>query len=264
MAQEFVTTGPVEATVKLGSGQLVVEAADTGTARADVAPLDPDHEPSVRLAASARITFDGGRLEVSVPEQGRLFRRGEVRVSLALPPSSGVSLKGGAVDVTGSTHLVGFEAKVGTGTIRLDRVDGLAVKGGQVDVEVDHAGAVAVSTGQGSLRAGHAGDTAFKAGSGRVELGRSDGNLAVKGGAVDLDVRAASGGSVAFTTGSGDAHVGVVPGTTVELDLVSGSGDVRCDLPMEGSAPTGGAALRLKLRTGSGDLRVFSAATAEA
>lgn len=262
MAQEFVAAGPVEATVKLGSGELVVEPADVGTARADVTPRDPDHEPSVRLAASARVSFDGEHLVVSVPEQGRAFRRGEVRVSLALPPSSGLSLKGGAVDVDVSGHLVGLEAKIGSGTLRLEGVDGLAVKGGQVDVEVDHAGAVAVSTGQGTLRAQHVGDTSFKTGSGHVELGRTDGSVVVKGGSVGLQIHEAAAGAVVFTTGSGDAHIGVVPGTTVELDLVSGSGDVRCELPMESSAPAGGPGLRLKLRTGSGDLRVASATPA--
>jgi hypothetical protein len=260
MTQEFVTHGAVEARVRLGSGELVVIASDAGTARADVAPLDPSHEPSVRLAASAQIRFDGEHLDVSVPEQGRIFRRGEVRISLALPPSSGVSMKGGAVDVTVSAYLGGFEAKLGSGTIRLDGADGVAVKGGQVDVEVRHAGAIAVSTGQGTLRAAHAGDTAFKAGSGRVELDTVDGNVVVKGGAVDLVVREVSSGAIAFTAGSGDARVGVAPGTTVELDLTSGLGDVRCELPLESSAPRGGAGLRLRLRTGSGDLVVRSTA----
>lgn len=260
MAQEFRTQGAVEATVKLGSGELVVEPSEVGSASAQVTAIDPHHEPSVRLAASAQIAFDGEHLVVSVPEQGRLFRRGEVRVSLALPPSSGVALKGGAVDVTVDGHLVGLEAKIGTGTMRLDHVDGLAVKAGQVDVELASAGAVAVATGQGILRAGHVGDLAFKTGSGRVELGHTDGSVTVKGGSVGLEVRAAGGGAIAFTTGSGDAHVSVVPGTTVELDLLSGSGDVRCDLPMESAAPAGGAGLRLKLRTGSGDLLVRSSA----
>ena len=262
MAQEYVTEGPVEATVKLGSGELRVEPAEPGVARAAVTAVDPGHEPSVRLAAGAQISFDGRHLDVSVPEQGRLFRRGAVRVHLTLPPSSAVALKGGAVDVDVSGRLVGLEVKIGSGTVRAEGLDGLAVKAGQVDVQVDSAGSAAVSTGQGTLSAGHVGDLAFKAGSGEVRLGRTDGNIAVKGGSVGLEVRAAAGGSIVMNTGSGDAEVSVVPGTTVELDLLSGSGDVRCDLPLESSAPAGGAGLRLTLRTGSGDLLVSSAAAA--
>ena len=45
---------------------------------------------------------------------------------------------------------------------------------------------------------------------------------------------------------------------------MSASGDVRCDLPLESAAPSGGAGLRLKLRTGHGDLRVAPAAVATA
>jgi DUF4097 and DUF4098 domain-containing protein YvlB len=257
---EYVAHGPLAASVRLGSGELVVERAEPGTASAEVRPLDPDHEPSVRLAASAQISFDGDRLDVRVPEQGRIFRRGEVRVSLALPVSSSVALKAGAVDVDVAGGLTGMDAKIGSGAVRIDHVDGLAVKAGQVDVQVDRAGAVAVSTGQGTLRAQHVGDTMFKTVSGNVELGRTDGNVAVKGGSVDLTIHEAQSGSIALTTGSGDAHVCVVTGTTVELDLTSGSGDVRCDLPMESSAPPGGAALRLRLKTGSGDLRVAATA----
>jgi DUF4097 and DUF4098 domain-containing protein YvlB len=260
MAQQFVTTGPVEAVVRLGSGEVVIERAEPGTASADVRALDPEHEPSVRLAASTQVRFEGDRLDIRVPEQGRLFRRGEVRVALTLPPSSTLALKAGAVDVSVEGGLVELEAKIGSGSVRIDSVDGMAVKAGQVDVQVDRAGAVAVSTGQGTLRAQHVGDTVFKTGSGNVELGRTEGDVAVKGGSVDLTIHEAQSGNIAFTTGSGDAHVCVVTGTTVELDLTSGSGDVRCDLPMESSAPPGGAGLRLRLKTGSGDLRVAATA----
>ena len=264
MAQQFVPQGPVEAAVRMGGGELVVVPAELGSASATVEPLDPDHEPSVRLAASAHVRFDGDRLDIQVPEQGRIFRRGEVRVSLALPPSSSVALKGGAVDVTSTGTLVALEAKLGAGSVRSEAVDRLVIKAGQVEVDVERAGAVAVSTGQGSLRSPHVGDAAFKTGSGRVELGRTDGSVVVKGGAVDLAVREAAGGEVLFTAGAGSARVSVVPGTTVELDLTSGSGDVRCELPMESSAPAGGAGLRLRLKTGSGDVLVASAATANA
>jgi hypothetical protein len=73
---------------------------------------------------------------------------------------------------------------------------------------------------------------------------------------VQLDLREAGPGELDFNTGSGSATVGVLAGTTVQLDLMSASGDVRCDLPLESSAPAGGAGLRIRLRTGSGDLLV--------
>jgi hypothetical protein len=261
MTQQFSASGPVEAAVRLGSGRVTVEACEPQTAAADVVPLDPGHEPSARLAASAEIRFDGDRLTVRVPEQGRLFRRGEVLVRLALPPSSSLAVKGGSVDITVDGGLEELEAKIGAGEVQVDTVDALVVKGGQVDVVVDHAGALSVSTGQGTLRADSVGDAAFKTGHGEVALGRTHGNVVVKGGAVQLSVREAIGGEVYFQAGAGNATVAVQTGTAVELDLTSGAGDVRCELPVESSAPAGGAGLRLRLRTGSGDLVVRSTAT---
>ena len=51
----------------------------------------------------------------------------------------------------------------------------------------------------------------------------------------------------------------VVEGTTVQLDLQSALGDVRCDLPMEDGAPGGGSDLKVRLVTGLGDLVVARA-----
>jgi hypothetical protein len=263
MREQFTVTHPLEATARLGTGQVTVEPAEAGTAWASVEPVDPGHEPSVRLAEQANITLDGNELRVDVPDTRRQFRRGEVKVAFGLPGRSGLSVKGGMVDVAVRGGLLALSAKLGAGDVEADEVtEGLAVKAGQTDVRLGRAGNVAVTTGQGSLRAERVGPTAFKTGQGDVELGRTDGSVAVKGGSVDLTVHEAGAGDIAFTTGSGSATVGVAAGTTVELDLMSVSGDVRCDLPMESSAPSGGAGLHLKLRTGSGDLRVSPARSA--
>lgn len=257
MKQEFSSDGPVEASVKMGSGRIDVQPAEPGSAWASVSAVDPNHEASVQLAERATITFDAGHLNVDVPESGRIFRRAEVAVTLGLPGRSGLSIKGGAVDVTVRGGVEALSVKIGAGDVDVDEAtSAMAVKAGQTDVRIGTCGNVAISTGQGSLTAERVGTTAFKTGQGSVALGRTDGSIAVKGGAVELEIREAGSGDVAFTTGSGSASIGVAAGTTVEMDLVSASGDVRCDLPMESSAPVGGAGLKLKLRTGSGNLRV--------
>jgi hypothetical protein len=262
--RSYDVTGPLDVSVKIGSGEVQVQHAEpVGTASVSVLPKDADHEPSVRLAESAQVTLDGDRLSVSVPDHGRVFRRGEVRVELHLPRSSRLAVKAGSCTVHVRDGLATLEAKLGMGDVDVDEVeDVLVVKAGQGDVTVGRAAAVHVTTGQGSLRAEHVGDLAFKTGHGSAALGRTEGEVLVKGGMVKLLVREASSGDVVFDTGSGSATIGVLEGTGVQLDLSSGSGDVRCDLPMESSAPVGGAGLKLKLRTGSGNLRVAPAATA--
>lgn len=256
MRQDFVIEGALEAMAKLGSGSVSVEPAEPGTAWAAVEPADRDHEPSVRMAERATIELQGRVLVVEVPDSGRLFRRAEVVVRLGLPGGSSATVKGGSVDVRVHGGIDAMLLKLGSGDVDVDVVNELVVKSGQSDVRVDYAQSVTFSTGQGSLKGERVGDATFKAGQGSVEIGRSDGAVAVKGGSVQLDVREAGPGELVFDTGSGSATVGVLAGTTVQLDLMSASGDVRCELPLESSAPEGGAGLRLKLRTGSGDLLV--------
>jgi hypothetical protein len=240
---------------------MAVTRSEAGSATASVIPVDPSHAPSVQAASSAEIRLVGDRLTVFVPDRGRMFRTAEVVVELGLPASSHVAVRGGRVSIHVRNGLEMLHARLGAGAVDVDVVeDTLSVKAGQVDVAVEVAGLVGVVTGQGTLRAGSVGGATFKTGHGEVELGRASGQVLVKGGAVRLVVREAGPGELSFDTGSGSARVAVVPGTTVQLDLTSAVGDVRCDLPMESSPPEDGAGLRLRLRTGLGDLLVMSAA----
>lgn len=262
MRQDFNTDQALEVDVKLGMGRVDAERADAGRAWASVTPVDPTHAPSVRLAEEASITLDGARLRVHLPDS-RLFRRAEVAVNLGLPAGSALAVRAGAADIAVVGGVDALSAKIGAGDVTVDEATtSVAVKAGQTDVRVGTTQEVVVTTGQGSLTAGVVRDASFKTGQGNVRLGRTEGSVAVKGGSVDLDISEAGRGDVTFTTGSGSATVAVATGTTVELDLLSGSGDVRCDLPMESSAPAGGSALRLRLRTGSGNLRVAPVAAA--
>jgi hypothetical protein len=256
MHQQFTVQGELGATAKLGGGSVTVESTDAGIAWASVVALDPAHEPSVALAERSTIRLQGDQLQVDVPHSGRPFRRASVAITFGLPPESSLAVRGGAVDVRVVGGLQALAVKVGSGDVEVDAATAVAVKAGQSDLTVGTADSVAFTTGQGALRAGHVGDAAFKAGDGSVDLDRADGAVAVRGGSVQLVIREAGPGEVDFNTGSGSATVGVRVGTTVDLDMMSGSGDVRCDLPMESSAPSGGAGLRLRLRTGSGDLLV--------
>jgi hypothetical protein len=256
MTQRFTTQGAVKGFVRIPGGTVMVEAAEAGTASAEVLPLDPDHEPSVRLAEQCEVRFDRDRLVVFAPQQGRRLRHGELAVHLALPASSTLSVKGGDVDITVEGGLAALDARIGSGFVRGDAIDAVSVRAGRVDVQLDAADVVRVATGDGSLTAQHVRDAAFTSGSGQVHLGRTEGRVVVKGGSVDLTVGAAAAGDIALTTGAGGARVSVVAGTTVQVDLISGSGAVSCEMPMQRKGPEGGADLRLRLKTGSGDVHV--------
>jgi hypothetical protein len=69
----------------------------------------------------------------------------------------------------------------------------------------------------------------------------------------------ACAGGLELTTGSGQLRIGIHPGVRAELDVSSGSGQARSDLPVSGPPAEGNVALRVRARTGSGDALVTAA-----
>lgn len=261
MEEMLGTTGPLDVRVKVASAQILVSPAHEGRATAAVEPLDPEHEPSVRLASHARIRLRKDRLDVTVPEAGRALREGELLVRLALPPGSSLTVHAAkaTIGVTGS--LESLDASIGAGSVDADSVQQvLNVRSAQCDVVAGQVRTASVTTGQGTVRAEHVGDLSFKAAQGEVDLGATHGTVRVKGAAVRLVVHAAGPGEIDYQGATGDAHVTVVAGTAVHLDLASAVGRVACDLPHARGATPAGESLRLRLRTGTGDVLVTSTA----
>jgi Toastrack DUF4097 len=179
-------------------------------------------------------------------------------------------------------------AKAGSATVRVGGVAGrVNVSTGSGDVSVDRAtGAVHVKAGSGSVRLGPmadglnartgSGDLEVTSLDGRGSLASGSGNIwvgtvhgdqvTVRTGSGDLTVAEAAEGLLQLVTGSGDLRVGIRSGVLAEVDVVSGSGRARSDLPLSSQPPdvagrNGEAVLRVRARTGSGDA-VVSAATA--
>jgi hypothetical protein len=258
----FTTSGPVEARVRFHGGAVEVEATDAGPTTACVEALDPHDDRSVEAARGARIDCVGNRLTVDVPGKGRWRGGIRVRIRLALPTESSLTSESADVRLHTSGALAAVRVRTGSGKVEVAEVKDLDVKAGDADVTISGTPRrISFTTGNGHLTAETVGDVLFKTGHGKVTLKRSTGAVYVKGGNVALELAAADTGEVLFQTGAGNAHVGVVKGTSVQLDLQSSLGDVRCDLPMEDSAPAGGSDLKIKLVTGIGDLVVARASS---
>jgi hypothetical protein len=256
----FPTSGPVTARLRFHAGTVEVDATEDGRAIATVEALDPGDERSAEAARAARIACADGRRTVDVPGKGRWRGGVKVRIRLALPPQSTVHSDSGEVRLHTGGVLQGLRVRTGSGDLQVGDVRDLDVKAGDATVVVTGAPQqVHVTTGNGQLTAGSVGDVMFKSGNGKAVLGRTSGAVFVKGGHVGLELGAAERGEVVFQTGAGSAHVGVATGTSVQLDLQSSLGDVRCDLDLEDTAPQGGSDLTVKLVTGIGDLVVARA-----
>ena len=103
------------------------------------------------------------------------------------------------------------------------------------------------------------GAATVQTGSGDVRLGAVTYDMSARTGSGDLTVVDASAGGLELTTGSGQLRVGIHPGVRAELDVSSGSGHARSDLPVGGPPAEGDVPLRVRARTGSGDALVTAA-----
>jgi hypothetical protein len=261
MEEQLGITGPLDVRVKVPSAHVAVTAADAGHATAAVEPLDPEHEPSVRLASRTAIRLRKDRLDVTVQEAGRALREGELLVRLALPTGSSLTVHAAKATICVTGGLESLDASIGAGSVEADTVQQvLSVRSAQCDVVAGQVRTASVTTGQGTVRAERVGDLSFKAAQGEVELGATHGTVRVKGAAVRLVVHAAGPGEIDYQGATGDAHVAVVAGTAVHLDLASAVGRVGCDLPHARGATPARESLRLRLRTGTGDVLVTSTA----
>jgi len=211
------------------------------------------------------ITVRGNRLSVRGPKAPPL-RSVPLSIVVHAPAGSSLDVDCGAADVR-----VGGDA----GRVHIDSGSG--------DVSVDRAGGpVQVKTGSGDLRLGSMLDgVSARSGSGGIEVSTLTGNgavhsgsgdvwlgsvlgdkVTVRTGSGDLTVADAASGLLQLTTGSGDLRIGIRPGVTAELDVTSGSGRTRSDLPVSDAPPTNSdTALYVRARTGSGEA-VIGTATA--
>jgi hypothetical protein len=263
MEEQLGITGPLDVRVKVPSAHIAVTAAEAGRATADVEPLDPEHAPSVRLASRTAVRLRKDRLDVTVQDAGRGLREGELLVRLALPAGSRLTVHAAKASISVVDGIDSLDASLGAGSVEADLIrKALTVRAAQCDVVIGEAGSTHVTTGQGTLRAERIGDLSFKAAQGEVELGATSGTVRVKGAALSLVVHAAGPGELDYQSAAGDAQVSVVAGTAVHLDLTSAVGRVACDLPHATGATPARESLRLRLRTGTGDVLVTSTAAA--
>jgi len=295
--QSWPASGPAELEVALDVGRIIVRLAeqdgDEGEVRVEVRhdPAagtgwaqgmrtvlsflgsqphgpDPDFFNASGLAAEAvratRIEWSepGRRLVVRSPGDLPL-RAVPLAITVSAPPQSRLAARAGAGDVrvTGSA---GWAAvRTGSGTASVQAVDGDAdVVAGSGDIDLGPVtGRARVRSGSGAVRlAAVGGPTEVKSGSGDITVAEVAADLGVRTGSGDIAVHDARSGRIDLTTGSGGMRIGVHPGTRAELDLSTGSGKARSDLEVGDRAPEQPAVLRVRGRSGSGDVLVTRAA----
>lgn len=258
---EFSHDGPVDAQVKVGSGDLRVLAEPTSTVTVDVRPAD-DSDASRQAAANTLVDFSGDRLRVEVPESngGWLFRRGpRVDIDIRLPRHSRLRANTGSADVRLDGELGMADLNTGSGDTVVGTVSGdLTVRTGSGDLRGDRVdGDLKVKSGSGDVSVGLcAGSVSITTGSGDIEIREARGEVGTHTASGDIRLQTVRSGDIRANTASGDVTVGVPVGTKVWLDVNTVSGSTTSHLEMSSAPPEGGAQVNLRLQTVSGDILI--------
>jgi hypothetical protein len=262
MSHTFPLHGPIDLLGRIGHGSFTVDCRDDVTEA--IVTLDGAASAVDRITVELR----GSTLTVTAPREGGIFdlarggRRDAVAVTVTVP-------SGTPVKVTTHTAAIALTGRCGSADL---------ASGSAVITAEDVDGDLRLRYGSGSARVERVrGAVQRKSGSGHASFGEVDGPLMSACGSGDLTVTTARGpvrsrtgsgsavlsavyGDVDVASGSGPLTVGVPTGTAVQLDVTSGSGRVHSELPIDSARTSSTHAIKVRARTGSGEVRFISAA----
>jgi hypothetical protein len=200
-----------------------------------------------RLEANPPVEQNGGSIRIGDVGDPDLRRNVRISYELIVPVDTRLRARTGSGDQTIDAIRGPVEARAGSGTIRIGRIDERAiVSTGSGDIELRGAAGLEARAGSGSIRAHElTGAVSARTGSGRVTINRTGpGPIEVGTGSGTITVTGADG-ELRARTGSGDITVEGRP--SQDWHVRAGSGDVSLRVPQE-------AAFELDARTGSGGI----------
>jgi len=252
LEQTFQTPLPLELEVAIPSGDIELETADGDETRIVV---DGDD----RLLDEVEVRQDGNRVVVAYRGKGKIgfsiqpfslvFGAGQLKVRATIPHGAAMRIKTTSATTSVSGRVGSLEMNAVSGDVRLrgEIAGDLTLKTVSGDADVDRVG----------------GKLAAQTVSGDVRVGSVGGEVTAKSVSGDIRVEGVTAGDVRFTSVSGDVEIGIAPGSLVDVDAGSTSGELSSEVPLasepvagEGDGPT----VVVRGRTISGDFRIFRAA----
>jgi hypothetical protein len=263
----FPLSGPINLSARLGHGSLTVLAVDDLTeASVELTPRDGAEDYVDRIT----VEMAGPTLTVHAPRQGGVFDlfadrvRGQsaVDVVVRVPSDTAIKIATFTAGIVVRGRCGGADIASGSARIELDDVNGdLRLRYGHSSSSAKRvSGSVTVRSGAGNARFGEIlGSLQSGFGSGRLEVDSVHGAVRSRTGAGEARLGAVYG-DVDLASGSGAMSIGLPAGVTARLEVHTGSGRVRSDLPIEDEPKAAKGAITVRARTGSGDVRLFRAA----
>lgn len=247
----FHTPQPVDLEVKVPAGDIEVETVDGDESTVVV-------EGSDRLVEQTRVELVGNRLVVEFRGKGAFgitisigdfsFGDSKLHIRVRVPHSSRAEVSTAAADMELRGRYSAIETKSASGDLVVEgEIDGNAeVKTVSGDVRLPSVGGeLRVQSVSGDVTAAYVGhDATLKSVSG------------------DTRIESVREGRVTVQSVSGDIEVGVAPGTNLDVDAGSVSGDLSSEVPLgtDAGAVGDGPHLVVRGKTVSGDFKVFRAA----
>jgi hypothetical protein len=278
--ETFQTPGAARLDVRLGAGEIRLEASETAETTVTLEPLR-DNDATHEAIQEARVEQRGDEILVDVRGSRRFGRGTDILIEIACPEESSVRAKSGSADIKGRGRFGSVQAESGSGDIQFSDVSGDAeINAASGDVQLARIGGRGrINTASGDVQlssvAGEAkinsasGDVQIREVGNRLEVNTASGDVNVGEASSSLSANSASGdqtigsvsqGKVDLKTASGDIKIGIREGSTLWVDARSRSGEVRSELPVSDLPPEGDAPhVELRANSMSGDITVVRA-----
>jgi len=246
--QHFHTPDPVDLEISVPVGTVEVETVDGDESIVTVEGTEKLVEQTrVELhGRSLRVEFQGKKpfgIIVSIGDFS--FGNSRLEITAKVPHRSAADLKTASADM----KLRGRVASLTTNTASGD----LSVQG---EIEDD----ATLKTVSGDIRVDHVGhELKAQSVSGDVHVRTVGGSAQVKTVSGDIELESLREGEATMQTVSGDIDLGVAPGTNLDVDAGSVSGELASEVPLGSEASSisdDGPTLVVRGKTVSGDFRV--------
>lgn len=248
----FQTPQPVELEIKVPVGDIEVETVDgdetvitvDGTEKLVEQTIVEQRGRTIVVELRGKTTFG-----ITIAIGDFSFGNSRLRVRARIPHGSDTRVETAAADMNLRGRLGELATKSASGDLTVD---------GEVERDAT------LKTVSGDLRLARVGgDLRVQSVSGDVRADSVGGSVETKSVSGDVRVQSVREGRVSVTSVSGDIEIGVAPGTNLDVDAGSVSGDLTSEVPL-GTEPGGdpdGPTLVVRGKTVSGDFKVFRAPT---